>query len=148
VSNSVKFTYSGGVEVILDFQPNFIIGESKQSLKSSKNLNLMNPRGGDHNYNHHHKTSANTGGCLDCGSLVTIIKDTGIGIPQSMVDRLFRIFGTVNRGQHTSLITTQGIGLGLTICKQLVEKLGGQINLYSVPHIGTEVIFSLPIKCV
>jgi signal transduction histidine kinase len=51
-----------------------------------------------------------------------------------MVDRLFKIFGTVNRGEQTSLITTQGIGLGLTICKQLVEKLGGQIHLTSIPN--------------
>jgi signal transduction histidine kinase len=37
-------------------------------------------------------------GCLDCGNLVTIIKDTGIGIPKENVERLFKIFGNVNRG--------------------------------------------------
>jgi signal transduction histidine kinase len=37
-------------------------------------------------------------GCLDCGDLVTIIKDTGIGIPRANVERLFKIFGNVNRG--------------------------------------------------
>jgi signal transduction histidine kinase len=62
------------------------------------------------------------------------VTDTGIGMEKSMVDRLFKIFGTVNRGEQSSLITTQGIGLGLTICKQLVEKLGGQIHLTSIPN--------------
>jgi hypothetical protein len=38
--------------------------------------------------------------------------------------------------------------LGLTICKQLVEKLGGQIHLTSIPNEGTKVIFSLPVKCI
>jgi signal transduction histidine kinase len=65
---------------------------------------------------------------------VTSVTDTGIGMEKSMVDRLFKIFGTVNRGEQSSLITTQGIGLGLTICKQLVEKLGGQIHLTSIPN--------------
>jgi len=66
--------------------------------------------------------------------VVTSVTDTGIGMEKSMVDRLFKIFGTVNRGEQSSLITTQGIGLGLTICKQLVEKLGGQIHLTSIPN--------------
>ena len=65
---------------------------------------------------------------------MTSVTDTGIGMEKSMVDRLFKIFGTVNRGEQSSLITTQGIGLGLTICKQLVEKLGGQIHLTSIPN--------------
>jgi len=66
--------------------------------------------------------------------VVTSVTDTGIGMEKSIVDRLFKIFGTVNRGEQSSLITTQGIGLGLTICKQLVEKLGGQIHLTSIPN--------------
>lgn len=85
VQNSVKFTYYGGVEIILDFQPHFMIGGSHTSIKSPKN-NMI--RG---------QNNQNTG-CLECGNLVTIIKDTGIGIPKANVERLFKIFVNVNRG--------------------------------------------------
>lgn len=36
--------------------------------------------------------------CMDCGSIITTITDTGIGIDKQIVNRLFKIFGTVNRG--------------------------------------------------
>lgn len=37
--------------------------------------------------------------CLDCGNIMTVVKDTGIGIDAHIVNRLFKIFGTVNRAQ-------------------------------------------------
>ena len=45
------------------------------------------------------------------------------------------------------VVSTSGIGLGLSVCKQLVEKLGGHINLKTVIDEGTEVSFTIPIKC-
>jgi signal transduction histidine kinase len=70
-----------------------MISGSHTSIKSPKN-NMIRAQ-----------NNQNTG-CLECGNLVTIIKDTGIGIPKANVERLFKIFGNVNRGQQSSLITT------------------------------------------
>ena len=44
--------------------------------------------------------------CINCGFLKTTIKDTGIGMEQTLVKKLFRIFGTVNEIEDQSFITT------------------------------------------
>jgi signal transduction histidine kinase len=60
----------------------------------------------------------------------TRVKDTGIGMTQETVNNLFKMFSFVERGagaQKKGLITTQGVGLGLSANKKLLEKLGGSI---------------------
>ena len=52
------------------------------------------------------------------------MKDSGIGIPAERVATIFRRFGKVND-------FVQGTGLGLTLCRMLVEKMGGRIWLRS-----------------
>lgn len=75
------------------------------------------------------------------------MNDTGIGMDQDLLKRLFRIFGTVSQLEERSFITTQGIGLGLTICRQICDKLTGTIRVQSQPQNGTQVTFSVPYKC-
>jgi signal transduction histidine kinase len=66
-----------------------------------------------------------------------IVKDTGVGIPKKDIDKLF-----------TPLFTTKakGIGLGLLICKQLVEGHNGTITVKSKVGEGAEFIVELPIQ--
>jgi signal transduction histidine kinase len=69
------------------------------------------------------------------------VKDTGIGIPETDIPRLFeRFYQAENtpRGQ-------QGLGLGLEIAKGLVELHGGAIRAQSVPGKGTTISFTLPL---
>ncbi|WP_417387926.1 ATP-binding protein [Gimesia sp.] len=70
------------------------------------------------------------------------ITDTGIGIAPEEIKNLFVPFT-----QADSSTTRQygGTGLGLTICKKIVENLGGSINLESELNRGTTVTFTLPI---
>ncbi|EMG36445.1 PAS domain S-box [Desulfocurvibacter africanus PCS] len=56
--------------------------------------------------------------------LKTVVKDTGIGIPESMIEDIFKSF---NQGVTSAHATYGGTGLGLTISKELVEKMGGRI---------------------
>lgn len=73
--------------------------------------------------------------------LIIEVVDTGIGIPAEMVDRLFDRFQ-----QADPSITRRfgGSGLGLTICKQLIDLMGGQITVASKPGIGSTFQVTLP----
>lgn len=69
------------------------------------------------------------------------VSDTGIGMPQDKVDKLF------NLGEKSSTIGTDGetgTGLGLHLCKELVEEHGGAIHVKSTEGEGTNICFTLP----
>lgn len=68
------------------------------------------------------------------------IIDTGIGIPENKIDKLFSPFSQLDSS------TTRkygGTGLGLTICKSLTHLLGGEINCKSNAIIGTTFTFTI-----
>jgi two-component system phosphate regulon sensor histidine kinase PhoR len=69
--------------------------------------------------------------------------DTGIGIPKEHFKKIFTRFYQV-ASPHTRKVT--GSGLGLSICKELVELLGGRIWFESKLGKGSKFYFTLPIK--
>lgn len=66
-----------------------------------------------------------------------IVRDTGIGIDQKVMSKLFQPF---SQGAVSRLQASQGSGLGLTISKQLAERLGGDITVTSEPGEGSTFI--------
>jgi light-regulated signal transduction histidine kinase (bacteriophytochrome) len=67
------------------------------------------------------------------------IKDEGIGIESQYFDRIFLIFQRLNpRDQY------EGTGIGLAICKRIIERHEGKIWLESEPGKGTTFYFSIP----
>lgn len=71
------------------------------------------------------------------------IQDTGIGIPADEQEKIFDIF---TRGENLDHFRYKGFGLGLSISKQLIEKMGGRIWLESRPAQGSSFYFTLPIQ--
>ncbi len=68
------------------------------------------------------------------------VKDTGIGIPSQRLPKLFKPF---SQADASTARKYGGSGLGLSICKSLIESMGGTIQLESVEDVGTTVSFSL-----
>jgi two-component system sensor histidine kinase EvgS len=72
--------------------------------------------------------------------LLFSVRDTGIGVPDDMVDRIFGPFTQVD-GAYTRRF--QGTGLGLHIVKRLVSLMGGNISIESMQDRGTTVHVTL-----
>ena len=67
---------------------------------------------------------------------VLTVKDNGLGIPESMFDKVFYPRFTTK---------SSGMGLGLAMCKSIVESINGLISFNSKVDIGTEFIVKIPI---
>jgi signal transduction histidine kinase len=81
-------------------------------------------------------------GCnMDDGHTRFWVSDTGEGIAPEHQDRVFDRFYRVDAGRSRE---RGGTGLGLPICRAIVEALGGIISLASVPDRGTRVDILLP----
>lgn len=108
VSNALKFTSNGVIQVVVSTSP------------LDTNRRAANPKVSEW-----------------CFSVI----DTGVGIPADKLDRVFRLF------TQADMSTTRhygGSGLGLYICRELVEKMQGRISVQSSPGQGTRFDVVLP----
>ena len=64
------------------------------------------------------------------------VSDSGAGMPPEIEDKVFQPFFTTR---------THGIGLGLAVCRQIMEAHGGTVSLSSVPGQGTVVLIEIPV---
>ncbi|RAW03479.1 hybrid sensor histidine kinase/response regulator [Pseudochryseolinea flava] len=76
----------------------------------------------------------------DSAELGFKVKDTGIGIPQDKLQRLFKAFSQVDSSTSRQY---GGTGLGLAICEKLVTLMGGTIGVDSVDGEGTTFTFTI-----
>lgn len=75
-------------------------------------------------------------------ALSVTVADTGHGFDEATRDAMFRRFSQGGGAEHT----LSGAGLGLSICKGLVEALGGTIDASSTLRVGTRITFTLPAR--
>jgi signal transduction histidine kinase/CheY-like chemotaxis protein/HPt (histidine-containing phosphotransfer) domain-containing protein len=78
-------------------------------------------------------------------NLLFSVKDTGIGIKQTDMEKIFQSFQQVDSKRNRNI---EGTGLGLAISKQLLGLMGGDINVESVYGEGSTFSFSVPQKIV
>ncbi|MDT0559315.1 tetratricopeptide repeat-containing sensor histidine kinase [Ichthyenterobacterium sp. W332] len=74
------------------------------------------------------------------GKLIFSVEDTGVGISKENIDKLFKNDAFTTIGTKNE----KGTGLGLTICKELVELNQGRIWVESTPNVGSKFFVELP----
>lgn len=123
----------------LDFPAGFpcVLGDEERLRQVFNNLisNAIkySPDGGE----------VRVGGWREADEATIYVADQGIGIPESEQGNLFQRFYRVDSSLRRS---TQGAGLGLFLCRTIVEAHGGRIWLRSEPGKGTTVFFTLPLE--
>jgi signal transduction histidine kinase len=75
------------------------------------------------------------------GGVVYRVRDTGIGIREEDLERIFEPFWQAQRGERTP---ERGTGLGLSVVRRLCDLLGGRITVESQPGKGSTFTLSLP----
>jgi signal transduction histidine kinase len=71
------------------------------------------------------------------------VTDTGVGIGPADVDRVFEPFVQIDR--HLTSATQQGVGLGLSISRELARAMHGDLTLQSIEGVGSAFTLTLPI---
>jgi signal transduction histidine kinase/DNA-binding response OmpR family regulator len=78
----------------------------------------------------------------DGGEVVLRVRDTGVGIPRDMLTTVFDLFTQAERSLDRA---HGGLGIGLTLVRQLVELHGGRVQAFSPgPNQGSEFVVGLP----
>ena len=76
--------------------------------------------------------------------LLIDIKDSGVGIPQDQIERIFERFFQVKEGDNQNV----GAGIGLALSKELAEFLGGTLSVVSATSSGSSFTLTLPVEVV
>ena len=80
---------------------------------------------------------------VENNDVIFSVKDTGIGINKENLGRIFEEFSQEVGGHHRPF---EGLGVGLTLAKEVVERMGGKITVRSEKGMGSEFSFNIPYR--
>jgi two-component system sensor histidine kinase BaeS len=80
----------------------------------------------------------------EAGSLLLNVSDTGVGISREDQGKVFDRFFQADKSHTKNKESQGGNGLGLSICKAIVESMGGTISVTSAPSKGSTFTITLP----
>ncbi|MDJ0553850.1 MAG: ATP-binding protein [Microcoleaceae cyanobacterium MO_207.B10] len=134
ITNAVKFTEQGEVLVNASAKKILEIKDADFEINNLNNNQLSEAS---------NQTTNNNLNAANLYEILFFVKDTGIGIPQDRMNRLFQPFSQVDSS------TTRkygGTGLGLVISKSLCEMMGGKMWVESQKGVGSTFYFSVTVK--
>ncbi len=91
-------------------------------------------------YNREHGEVAISARATDASRVEIVVEDSGIGMSEAELKKLFRPFTRFGERQ----VEVEGHGIGMMISRQLIQAMGGQIDVTSQPGEGTRVAITLP----
>lgn len=124
ISNSIKFSANGKIIVSA-----FVLKKGEQMLPKVSSLGMIWPGMKD-------------GVVFESDQLIMAVTDTGVGIPEEDIGKLFNKFTQLEQG---AVAEKKGSGLGLVISKGIVEAHGGKIGIFSEAGKGTTFYFNIPL---
>ena len=145
--------HAGGIELVVDMDPNMqiaLIGDAGRLQQIIMNLvtnavKFTGPGGQicvTLKQGHAEPLPSDTCPEQRRVQIICFVRDTGVGIAPEFLGQLFQPFRQVDAS------TTRrhgGTGLGLCICRQLVEMMHGEIWVESEPNVGSTFAFSIPL---
>lgn len=138
ISDLKLYTTNKAINLTSEVKEDIYIFSDENMINTILRNLLSNAVKFTHKYGKVNVSLANSG-----DEVVISVKDTGIGISEDNIKKLFRIDSKYTRPGTEK---EQGTGLGLKLCKEFVEKMEGKIWVESIENEGSEFIFSIPVK--
>ena len=127
ISNALKFTCDGFISISIDLENDVPISQRRNSIVKSFKFESSG-RGKE-------KMVEKSVSMKVMKKIKIVIEDSGLGIQKKDLEKLFRHFGKL---KDESKLNEKGCGLGLMICKRIVETMGGEITVESTFGKGTK----------
>lgn len=134
LNNLSMYIHERGANVTYDSLPE-IYGDETQMIQLLQNLISNGIK-----FNRQDKPQIHVSAVKEKNNWVFRIQDNGIGIPDQHQERIFSVFQRLHTREEY-----EGTGIGLSICKRIVERHGGKIWFESNTHGGTIFYFTMPI---